>query len=324
MYSIEELQQKLQVTFRETSLVREPAGLYEPIAYTLNLGGKRIRPLLVLLACDLFGGDVEDALPAAIGIELFHNFTLLHDDIMDNAPIRRGKETVFKRWNTATAILSGDTMFILACQYLARTKGDKLPEILRIFNKTALEVCEGQQYDMNYEKNENVSIEDYLGMIRLKTAVLLGCCLKIGAIIAGSTSVNAEKISLFGENLGMAFQLQDDLLDAFGDESKFGKETGGDIVSGKKTFLYLKALELAEPALRTRLAADYSAAYKDPKVKIDVFKKIFTTLKIPQETSNLIAQYLKRARGLLIDIAVPSEQKKELNQMVDILLCREY
>jgi len=324
MYSIDELQQKVTSSFSETALAKEPAALYEPIVYSLNLGGKRIRPLLVLLACDLFGGDVEKALPAATGIELFHNFTLLHDDIMDRAPLRRGKETVFKKWNTDTAILSGDTMFILACQYLARTGEEKLAEILQVFNKTALEVCEGQQYDMIYEKQENVSIEDYLGMIRLKTAVLLGCSLKTGAIIAGASPADTEKIFYFGENLGMAFQLQDDLLDAFGDESKFGKETGGDIVSGKKTFLYLKALELSDAGQKIRLATDYSASFRYPKKKIEGFKKIFSALKIQDETSKLISHYVNKARAFLNEIEVDAERKKELFKMVNTILCREY
>jgi len=253
MRSINELQDLIKKAFNPALFTHEPAELYDPITYTLNLGGKRIRPLLVLLGCDLFGGNIEKAMPAAIAIELFHNFTLLHDDIMDCAPLRRGQETVYKKWNTNIAILSGDTMFAVAYEYLSQSNPQVLPSALSEFTRTARLVCEGQQYDMNFEQQKLVSINDYLKMIRLKTAVLIGCSLKLGSILANVPDPETEKIYSFGENIGMAFQLQDDLLDVFGDEQKFGKEIGGDIVSGKKTFLLLKAFEIASQKERTEL-----------------------------------------------------------------------
>ncbi|MEI7982215.1 MAG: polyprenyl synthetase family protein [Bacteroidota bacterium] len=245
MHSLESIQQRISTAFSSAQFLNEPVKLYEPITYTLGQGGKRIRPVLVLLACDLFGGDPEKAVFPAMGLEIFHNFTLLHDDIMDNAPLRRGQETVHKKWNDNTAILSGDTMFVLAYEYVAKTDPALLPEVLRLFNDTARKVCEGQQYDMNFETQSNVTIEKYMMMIRLKTAVLIACSLKLGAIIALADPAEAENIYHFGMELGLAFQLQDDYLDAFGDTTVFGKEIGGDIITNKKTFLFLKAFEVA-------------------------------------------------------------------------------
>ena len=223
-----------------------PSELFEPIKYTMSLGGKRIRPLITLLSCDMFGGQIEDAIYPAVGLETFHNFTLIHDDILDNALLRRGKPTVFKKWNTNRAILSGDTMFALSYNYFFKTKESFILPVLQIFNKTAIEVCQGQQYDMNFETEKAVSIENYLEMIRLKTAVLLGACAKIGAIIGKASDEDATKIYNFAENLGTAFQLKDDILDLYSDQEVFGKKNGGDIISNKKTYLYLKALELSD------------------------------------------------------------------------------
>jgi geranylgeranyl diphosphate synthase type II len=244
MYSLDFIQQRISSAFADARFLHEPIKLYEPISYTLDQGGKRIRPVLVLLACDLFGGDIEKAVFPAMGLEIFHNFTLLHDDIMDNAPLRRGQETVHKKWNDNTAILSGDTMFVLAYEYVAKTDAALLPEVLRLFNDTARKVCEGQQYDMNFETQEKVTIEQYKMMIRLKTAVLIACSLKLGAIIARAEPAEANKLYDFGIELGLAFQLQDDYLDTFGDVAIFGKEIGGDIITHKKTFLFLKAIEV--------------------------------------------------------------------------------
>ncbi|NCD43373.1 MAG: polyprenyl synthetase family protein, partial [Bacteroidia bacterium] len=245
MHSITELASLINERIAALNINGSPRELYDPITYTLEGGGKRLRPVLMLLTCEMYGGKTEEALCPALGIEIFHNFTLLHDDIMDKAPIRRGRETVFKKWDTNVAILSGDTMFAMAYDYVRRTRADLVPEIMRVFCQTSIEVCEGQQFDMNFEVSDNTSIPDYLNMIRLKTAVALAASMQIGAAIAGAEKEEQEKIYRFGELLGMAFQLQDDLLDTYGDQLKFGKKIGGDILARKKTYIYLKALELA-------------------------------------------------------------------------------
>jgi len=229
---------------KKTVSLKEPKNLYQPIKYSLELGGKRIRPALLLLANDLFGGKNKGAINAALAIEVFHNFTLLHDDIMDDAPLRRGKDTVYKKWGSNIAILAGDVMFVNAIQLLAKNDTSKLPEILDLFNTTAVEVCEGQQFDMNFETLQNVSIDDYLKMIELKTAVLLAASLKIGAILGNASQENANHIYEFGRNLGVAFQLMDDILDLYGDPEKFGKQVGGDIIANKKHTYYLKLKRL--------------------------------------------------------------------------------
>ncbi|MCF8275208.1 MAG: polyprenyl synthetase family protein [Flavobacteriales bacterium] len=246
MDGIKGLQKLFDTALDALEFPSEPKSLYEPISYTLANGGKRMRPLLVLLGCRIFSRSVEEAIHPAIGIELFHNFTLLHDDIMDNAPLRRGKKTVHEKWNNHVAILAGDATFIIAYQELMQTRPEVLADILTEFNRTALEICEGQQLDMDFETHENVSIDDYLHMISLKTAVLLGASLKIGAIIGGANAEQAQLLYDFGLNAGIAFQLQDDMLDVYGESHKVGKQKGGDIISSKKTFLLLKAMELAE------------------------------------------------------------------------------
>jgi len=245
MQQLQSLQDQLAVVLEALELPSEPKSLYEPISYTLANGGKRMRPLLVLMGCKVFNEDVSQAIHPALGIEVFHNFTLLHDDIMDNAPIRRGKPAVHTKWDSNIAILSGDAMMILAYQELCKTDASALPLVLDVFNKTALEVCEGQQLDMDFETAENVSISDYLNMIRLKTAVVLGGGLKVGAIIGKAQSEQADLLYDFGLNTGIAFQLQDDILDVYGESHKVGKQKGGDILSAKKTFLLIKAMELA-------------------------------------------------------------------------------
>jgi geranylgeranyl diphosphate synthase type II len=246
MTQLQSLQNQFNVALETLELPSEPKLLYEPVSYTLSNGGKRMRPLLVLMGCKVFSEDVSQAIHPAIGIEVFHNFTLLHDDIMDNAPIRRGKPSVHTKWNSNIAILSGDAMMILAYQELCKTDSSVLSQVLEVFNKIALEVCEGQQLDMDFETSENVSIADYVNMIRLKTAVVLGGGLKVGAIIGKADAEQANLLYQFGLNTGIAFQLQDDILDIYGESQKVGKQKGGDIISSKKTFLLLKALELAE------------------------------------------------------------------------------
>ncbi|MFH1120771.1 MAG: polyprenyl synthetase family protein [Bacteroidota bacterium] len=299
MFTIEELQEKITRALGELPVYHEPDGLYRPINYTLGLGGKRLRPLLALISTQLFGGNPEKALPAAIAIEIFHNFTLLHDDIIDQAPLRRGRETVYKKWDINTAILSGDTMFAIAFGELAKSDPEKLSSLMKVFTRTAIEVCEGQQYDIDFEKSDDVSIEGYINMIRLKTAVLLAASLKIGAIIAGVPEHQAENIYSFGENIGIAFQLQDDLLDTFGNEALFGKKTGGDIVSNKKTFLYLKALECAGKNDAERLRSLYSNKSQEEDQKIREVTEIFKQTGIEALTNTAILEYYNKSMEFL-------------------------
>jgi len=323
MHSIAELQEKVKQIFSQIDLDTEPRELYEPISYTLGLGGKRIRPLLLLMACDMFGGDLNDAINPAIGFEVFHNFTLLHDDIMDQSPIRRGKETVYKKWNTNIAILSGDAMFALAYKYLIRTNEKVLPSLLKVFNQTALEVCEGQQFDMNYETTKKISIDDYMKMIRLKTAVLIAGSLKAGAIIGGADSTDADHLFNFGENIGLAFQLKDDLLDVFGDEAVFGKRTGSDIVCNKKTFLYLKAFELAKGETLKQLKELFSSAETDKETKIKKVKNIYSELGVEHFAEEAMDKYHRQALTHLQAIKIGAEQKQVLTEFAAQLMKRE-
>jgi geranylgeranyl diphosphate synthase type II len=324
MHSISELQAILKKAIDSASFSQEPAELYDPISYTLNIGGKRIRPLLVLIGCDLFQGDVEKAGPVVLAIEFFHNFTLLHDDIMDRAPLRRGKETVYKKWNTNIAILSGDTMFALACEYLSQADPDVLPLALSEFSRTARLVCEGQQYDMNFETRKVVSIGEYVEMIRLKTAVLIGCSLKLGAILAKAPPAETAKIYSFGENIGMAFQLQDDLLDVFGDEQKFGKEIGGDILSGKKTFLLLKAYEIASEKEKSELDSCFSDPSIPAEEKIKRVKQVYQSLKIREITLEEIGKYFSKALLTCDGIDADVNSKKALGLFANELLKRDF
>lgn len=253
--------------------------LYEPIQYTLSLKAKRLRPMLVLFALDMFEKPLEIGYNAVCGIELFHNFTLIHDDIMDNAPTRRGMPTVYAKWDTNTAILSGDTTFVLAHQWIAETHSPNLKYILRNFHKTAVEVCEGQVMDLQFENRNDVTIPEYIEMIRLKTSVLLGCSLYIGALLAETSLENAQKLYDFGVKLGIAFQLQDDYLDVYADSTKFGKQTGGDIIANKKTWLFLKAIELADSIQKQRIEACLTLS--NPEQKVQTMKDIYQTLNIP-------------------------------------------
>jgi geranylgeranyl diphosphate synthase, type II len=318
-----ELNSRISKAIGEISFPEAPRELYEPIAYTLALGGKRLRPLMVLASCDMFGGDAEMAIHPAIGIELFHNFTLLHDDLMDQAPLRRGKETVYKKWNANIAILAGDTMFAMANRYMLQTKQDAISEILDLFNKTAVEVCEGQQYDMNFEKRDDVSIAEYIEMIRLKTAVLIAASLKTGAIIAGATPKDAALIYNFGINIGIAFQLMDDLLDVYGLEEKFGKKTGGDIIAGKKTFLYLKAVESGGNEAN-QLQEVYNDLNADPDEKIHVVQSCFDKLNIYSNTRNEVNKYWEIAIAFVKDMNLPDERVRPLLSYCANLMDREY
>jgi geranylgeranyl diphosphate synthase type II len=323
MHSIKELQQIIDKAVKEISYPATPNELYEPIAYLMALGGKRLRPALVLMATDLFGGDIEDAKAPALAIEMFHNFTLMHDDIMDNAPLRRGKPTVHEKWSDSVAILSGDVMFVKAYKLMIQVKPEILSGVLEVFNKTAVEVCEGQQIDMNFETQEEVSIDEYLEMIRLKTAVLLGGALKIGALIGSADSKNADLLYQFGENLGLAFQLQDDILDVYGDPEKFGKQVGGDIISNKKTFLLIKALELAKGNDLLQLQSWIGKKDFIANEKVEAVKDLYNQLNIRKLSEEIMQQYAKLALDAFDKIDVPTENKKTLLSFAEMLVDRE-
>ncbi|MDD2631514.1 MAG: polyprenyl synthetase family protein [Bacteroidales bacterium] len=286
-----------------------PDQLYQPIRYTMDGEGKRLRPVLMLAACDLFGGEPEKILEAAIGIELFHNFTLLHDDIMDNAKKRRGKDTVHRKWDNNTAILSGDTMFALAYRWLLKAKHPQIAEMLGTFTQTAIEVCEGQHYDMDFEKSPAVTIAEYLNMIRLKTAVLLGCSVKIGALAANASPRDVQLIYDFGVNIGIAFQLQDDLLDTFGDAEKTGKAPGGDILANKKTYLFLKCLETADAADRQKLLGFYTSnTNHNPQQKIDEVRGLMQKYDTEALAQQEMEQYYATSLHLLNLLYAPREK----------------
>jgi len=322
MLTLEEYQDRVKLEIDRQVFDYQPTELYEPIDYTLKLGGKRLRPTLTLLACDIFGGDINDAVNAALGLETFHNFTLLHDDIMDKAPIRRGKPTVYKKWDANRAILSGDTMMVLAYDYLLNSPKDLLYDLFKVFNKVGKEVCEGQQFDMNFETASCVSIEDYLNMIKLKTAVLIGGSLRVGAVIARASIEQASMLYDYGENIGMAFQLQDDLLDAFGKTSIFGKETGGDIRTNKKTYLYLKALEVSNNQDRERLKKLYSIQDEDRQEKVEEVLSLFKKYNIDQLTRDLMEEYYHKAIFYLKQINLESSKENVLISLADTLMKR--
>ncbi len=320
---IEYFQQEAEKFIAGIELKAEPKGLYEPVSYSLNNGGKRIRPVMTLLACDMFWGNIRDALPAAAGLELFHNFTLLHDDIMDEAPIRRNRPTVHEKWNVNTAILSGDLMYSLAYKYICQVPDFALRQVINLFNKTVIEVCEGQQYDMDFENRQDVSVDDYLEMIRLKTAVLPAACLQTGAIIAGATEYDQKQLYQFGEHIGMAFQVKDDWLDVYGDESLFGKRTGGDIVANKKTWLYIHALEMARDDQRAILLSAFDNKFKNNEEKVEVVKDIYNHLDINAMAQKAMKEYYIRAFDCLETIHIPAERKQLLEHLAEMLLKRE-
>ncbi|MFC1732809.1 polyprenyl synthetase family protein [candidate division KSB1 bacterium] len=323
MVSIDTLHEKINLALAEIPHSNRPPELYKPINYSLSMGGKRMRPLLCMMACEMFGKEPETSLQAALGIEIFHNFTLLHDDIMDNSPKRRGKTSVYKKWNTNIAILSGDTMFALAYDCLLKTESPYLSKVLKVFNKTAIEVCEGQQMDMNFETSDNVKIADYIDMIRLKTAVLLGASLKIGGIIGGANTQDLDHLYHFGVQLGLSFQLKDDLLDVYGDEEKFGKVSGGDINANKKTYLFLKALEEAKGELHSKLLTCYSNSDLNLDTKVKEVKEIYDHLDIKAFTEKEIERYYLEAISHLDHISVPEEQKESLRTLALKLFKRE-
>ncbi|MDT3401873.1 polyprenyl synthetase family protein [Mucilaginibacter terrae] len=323
MNKLQDLQLLIEDAVNQLSFPAQPSELYEPITYIMALGGKRMRPALLLMACDMFGGDVKKALPPALAIEVFHNFTLVHDDIMDNAPLRRGKATVHEKWNPNTGILSGDVMLVEAYKLIMQVDDSILRRVLEIFSNTAVGVCEGQQFDMNFEQQSEVEIDAYINMIRLKTAVLLGGALNIGALIGGASDEDASLLYTFGEQLGIAFQLQDDILDVYGDPEKFGKQVGGDIISNKKTFLLIKALELADADEKQALnqwinAVDFNAAEK-----VTAVTSVYNTLNIRQKAEEAMQNYAAIGFEALDKLSISEDKKQYLRSFADGLMVRE-
>lgn len=309
----------LSLQFKE----EEPAGLYDPMRYILELGGKRIRPVLALIAADAVGGDVKKALPAALAVEVFHNFSLVHDDIMDEAPLRRGKATVHEKWDANTGILSGDVMLVKAYQCLDAYPAELFKELTQLFSKTAKEVCEGQQYDMDFPQQNSVSQAEYLHMIKNKTAVLLGCSLQMGAMIGGLSLEESQPFYDFGIELGLAFQLQDDYLDAFGDPLTFGKQVGGDIIENKKTLLYLLALEKGDKGQQVQLEELFSSQPEDPSDKIATVKTLFKATKADLAIQQLMEQYTDKALVEVEKFTISEEKKDLFRQFAKALMERK-
>lgn len=300
---------------------RNPENLYLPIEYVLSFGGKRLRPMLTLIACEMFGGNIEDAMNVALGIEMYHNHTLLHDDVMDKADVRRGQPTVHRKWGENSAILSGDAMLILAYRYVQRTKSN-LDKVLELFTETTLQICEGQQFDMEFESRDDVSVDEYMEMIRLKTAVLLACSLKTGALVAGASDKDADSIYEYGIQIGLAFQLQDDILDVYGDEKVFGKKIGGDIICDKKTFLLLTALKKSSSDEIEEFNKWIGNGDAVPCDKIKAVTALYDKLEVRKDAENLMAQCYKKAMDCLENINVPSEKKTILLSLTEKLIGR--
>jgi len=322
MYTLLEAQSLVEKHIQNLSIPDTPPELYEPVRYILSIGGKRIRPALVILACDLFDGEVASALIPAVAIEVFHNFTLLHDDIMDRSERRRGSPTVHVKYNENVAILSGDVMSILASRLMNQAPAVVLNVVHEVFTLTAMQVCEGQQMDMNFEKLLSVSEEEYLTMIQLKTAVLIAASLKIGAVLGGSSQRDAEDLYKFGRNLGIAFQLQDDLLDTYGDPGVMGKNQGTDIVDNKKTFLMIQALDAASKAQKEELLGWLKVSDKNPKEKIEAVISIFDSLNVKELTEQRIRSYYQLALSNLENLNRPEERKTELYNFASFLMNR--
>ena len=323
MHSISEYQQSFLNYLESQTIIKEPKSLYEPIHYILSLGGKRIRPVLTLMTTEIFNQEYKKALPAALAVEVFHNFSLVHDDIMDDAPLRRGKETVHEKWNINTGRLSGDAMLILAYQYFEKYEPVIFQSLAKLFSKTALEVCEGQQWDVDFENRDDVAISEYLKMIEYKTAVLVAAAMKMGAIIAETSAENCDAIYDFGLNLGIAFQLQDDYLDAFGDPETFGKQVGGDIIENKKTYLYLKALEFSTSDEKEQLLHLYSIQPTDNSEKINSVKDIFTATGASKATQEAIKEYTFKAFETLEKLHIEDDKKAMLKAFGENLMGRK-
>lgn len=322
MQSILDYQEQFLKHLDTLNFQKSPRQLYEPIEYIMSLGGKRMRPILTLMATDVFRGDVQKALPAATAVEVFHNFSLIHDDIMDAAPLRRGKATVHEKWNLNTGILSGDAMLILAYQYFEAYEPEVFQPLAKLFSKTALEVCEGQQWDMEFETRDDVTLPEYLKMIEYKTAVLVGAAMKMGAIVAGTSTSNADKIYDFGLHLGIAFQLQDDYLDAFGDPEKFGKQVGGDIIENKKTYLFLKALEKGTEDEQRQLLHLFSIQPQDNTDKIQSVKELFVQTGAHEATQQAIQEHTHVAFDILESMDIETDKKHLLKNFGLYLMSR--
>ena len=304
-------------------LDREPSGLYKPIAYEFSLGGKRLRPILACLSYELYGENIEDIMPAALGLETYHNFTLLHDDLMDRSDIRRGKPTVNVVWDDNTAILSGDAMTMIACRLALGSPATSLREVMDIFTQTALEICEGQQYDMDFENREDVTAEEYIEMIRLKTSVLLAASLKIGAVVGGASAEEAEKLYQFGIKSGLAFQLQDDWLDTYGDTAIFGKNTGDDIADNKKTYMLITALERAEGKTRDELLKWINAKEFDREEKVGAVKRIYDETGAGKACLDMIDKYYEEGLKILRSVKADEDKKKPLEYYIKQLKIRD-
>jgi len=320
---IQQYREEFQKYLNAYTSPRTPQNLYNPVSYFLALEGKRIRPILTLLSCDLFNGNYKDSLDAALAVEVFHNFSLVHDDIMDEAPLRRGNQTVHQKWDLSTAILSGDVMLILAYQLFENYNENIFVALAKLFSKTAVEVCEGQQLDIDFSKLNDINSTKYLNMIELKTAVLIGASMKMGAIVAKATDNEQENIYEFGKNLGIAFQIQDDFLDTFGDEKKFGKVIGGDIIENKKTLLYVKSMEIFNEEDKRKLTKLYSSTHLDESKKIEEVKELFLKYSIPSIIENEINYYTQLAFKKLDNLNINDHKKDFLFDFGNSLMKRK-
>lgn len=323
MLTANEILQKINSYLDNMPYERKPQSLYDPIKYVLSMGGKRIRPSLVLMAYNLYKDDPESILSQACGLEIYHNYTLLHDDLMDNAAMRRGHQTVHVKWNANTAVLSGDSMYVLAFKRMAQSAPDKVKPVLDTFIETALQVGEGQQYDMDFEKRTDVTEEEYIEMIRLKTSVLLACALKIGAVLAGASESDADNLYKFGEQIGLAFQLQDDYLDVYGDPKVFGKAIGGDILCNKKTYMLINAYNRADEARRNELVKWIMAIDFNPEEKIKAVTSIYNELGIDRLAEDRIKYYFEQSRKYLDLVSVDDERKSVLRAYTDAMMGRK-
>jgi geranylgeranyl diphosphate synthase type II len=323
MQTIQYYQEAFEAYLKHFKIAKEPSSLYTPVNYILDLGGKRLRPVLTLMTAEIFDCNYKKALDAALGIEVFHNFSLIHDDIMDAAPLRRGKETVHIKWDLNTGILSGDVMLILAYQLFEKYEPETFKKLVKLFSKTALEVCEGQQFDVDFEALEDVTIADYLKMIEFKTAVLIGAAMKMGAIVANASENDQNNIYEFGKNLGIAFQLQDDYLDVFGDSKKFGKQMGGDIIENKKTYLYLIAIEFSSQENKHELQNLFSITPNDASDKIETAKQIFRSTGAAEATRQAIKIYTDKAYHTLENMTIDTHKKEILRQLGEQLMNRD-
>ena len=323
MHTFNEYLERVNNAIKAIPYPEQPSHLYEPITYTMDLGGKRLRPVLVLMACEAVGGDINRALTPAIGLEMFHNFTLLHDDVMDKADIRRGKPTVHVKWDDNTAILSGDAMLTMATQLIAQSPADVMPQVMDLYNRTAMEIYEGQQYDVDFETRNDVTVDEYIEMIRLKTSVLLGCACKMGALIGGADEATAQLFYKVGENLGLAFQLQDDMLDVWGDEATFGKAIGGDIMNNKKTFLLINAMQRATSDHKVELSLWLSTPNASRAVKVPAVTAIYDALDLRSLSLDAINRYNDEALNALNKIAISDEARSEFANFITRLVKRD-